>query len=343
MRKEKTSLATEIINHTISETKKVLSRYERIVCAISGGSDSDVMLDIVTKADPDKKVKYLYVVPGLEYDATKRHIAYLQIKYDIHIEVRYATNDIRSICKAKGQPFLSKHVSNMISRLQKHGFDFTDKPYEELKKEYPNCQNGIAWWCNENGTGSHFNIERCAGLKEFLIAFPPYFNISGDCCASKTGTMKEFIKENNIELNIYGVRLAEGGIRQTAYSTMFSKGKVDEFRPLLFFTDTVKAQYIKENNIRHSDCYTLYGLKRTGCIGCPCGRCVQQELAIVKEYEPELFDAANQVFSDSYLYLKMYKAFKKSGFVDAKDLEEYIRKNPTYVFEKEVYVQETLI
>ena len=34
-------------------------KYQKIVCSISGGSDSDVMLDIVWRCDKDNKVTYV--------------------------------------------------------------------------------------------------------------------------------------------------------------------------------------------------------------------------------------------------------------------------------------------
>lgn len=48
--------------------------FERIGCSISGGSDSDIMLDIVHKWDKDKKVRYFWFDTGLEYQATKDHL-----------------------------------------------------------------------------------------------------------------------------------------------------------------------------------------------------------------------------------------------------------------------------
>ena len=39
--------------------------YNVIVCSISGGSDSDILLDIVTKFDHNKKVRYVFFNTGL--------------------------------------------------------------------------------------------------------------------------------------------------------------------------------------------------------------------------------------------------------------------------------------
>ncbi|MBO7672424.1 phosphoadenosine phosphosulfate reductase family protein, partial [bacterium] len=69
--------ATSIINSI---------KYKSIICSISGGSDSDIILDICTKVDKNKKIKYVWFNTGLEYQATKDHLTYLEKKYDIEIK-----------------------------------------------------------------------------------------------------------------------------------------------------------------------------------------------------------------------------------------------------------------
>lgn len=67
----------------------VISRYQpfgNIACSISGGKDSDIVLDIVSKFDPDKRIHYVWFDTGLEYQATRDHLKYLEERYDIKIE-----------------------------------------------------------------------------------------------------------------------------------------------------------------------------------------------------------------------------------------------------------------
>lgn len=59
--------------------------YKKILCSISGGADSDVMLDIIWKCDIHNKVDYVWFDTGLEYQATKDHLKYLESKYGIEI------------------------------------------------------------------------------------------------------------------------------------------------------------------------------------------------------------------------------------------------------------------
>lgn len=60
--------------------------YKKIVCSVSGGADSDVMLDILHKVDKDHKVEYVWFDTGIEYQATKEHLKYLEDKYGIEIK-----------------------------------------------------------------------------------------------------------------------------------------------------------------------------------------------------------------------------------------------------------------
>ena len=157
-------------------------KYERIVCSISGGSDSDVMLDICTKCDKDNKIEYVWFDTGLEYQATKDHLRYLEKKYSIEIKSYKAIKPIPINCKKYGQPFLSKQVSEFMQRLQKHNFKWEDGTFDELLKEYPNCKSALEWWCGSKGSGSKFNITQNKWLKEFIIVIPPDFKISNVCC-----------------------------------------------------------------------------------------------------------------------------------------------------------------
>ena len=60
-------------------------KYKNILCSISGGSDSDIMLDIIWRCDKDNKITYVWFDTGIEYQKTKEHLLYLEEKYNITI------------------------------------------------------------------------------------------------------------------------------------------------------------------------------------------------------------------------------------------------------------------
>lgn len=306
--------------------------YENIVCSISGGSDSDVMLDICWRCDVDNKTKYLWFDTGLEYEATKEHLKELEKKYNIEIIKCKAIKSIPLSCKEYGQPFLSKRISSNISRLQNHGFQWENESFAVLlkkycewsdkKQDYIGCKAALMWWCNAYDDNSHFNISRNKWLKEFILANPPDFKISDKCCHyAKKNVASKYIKEHHVDLNMIGVRKFEGGQRSTAYKSCFdtNENKYDNYRPLFWYKNEDKMCYEEHYGIKHSNCYTEYGLNRTGCAGCPFGRDFEFELEVIKQYEPKLYKAVNHIFGDSYAYTRRYRDFCKQRNAELKN------------------------
>lgn len=206
----------EAIVKAFLKANSVINNYRRPYCSISGGKDSDIMLDIIYRVDHDKKVKYVWFDTGIEYQATKDHLVYLENKYNINIERIKAIKPIPLSCKEYGQPFVNKYVSEMIYRLQKHNFKWENKSFDELYKEYPKCKGALTWWTNNRDVGNYgysmFNINYNKYLKEFILQNPPWFAISSKCCDyAKKNVSRQYIKDNDIDLVIIGVRKAEGG------------------------------------------------------------------------------------------------------------------------------------
>lgn len=289
-------------------------KYENVMVSISGGADSDVMMDICSKIhDSDSSIRYVYFDTGLEYDATKKHIDYLKNKYDTDIHIFKPKKTIPFTCNHYGQPFLSKYVSEMISRLQRHNFKWEDESFDVLYEKYPKCKVALLWWTN-GSKSDMFNIRRNKGLKQFILSNPPWFKISNLCCKyAKKDIAHHVVKEFDCDLNVIGVRKYENGIRQAIYKNCFDE-KIDDcdvYRPLFWYTNQDKEEYEKFYNIKHSNCYSEYGLLRTGCAGCPFGRDFEIELDVIETFEPKLYKAVNNIFGDSYEYTRKYREFKE--------------------------------
>jgi len=306
-----------IIKDSLVITNAKIQRYNNILCSVSGGSDSDILVDLLQKCDASDKITYAFFDTGLEFKATKEHLNYLEQRYNIKIEKIRAIKTIPECCRTYGQPFLSKQVSEWMGRLQQHGFQWEDEDLATLIEKYPKCRAALRWWCNDFGSESNervssFNISYNKYLKEFILENPPQFKISNKCCYyAKKLVASRYKSEKNFELNIYGVRKSEGGARRNAYKTCFSEHKTgcDEFRPIFWYLMNTKKTYEQHYNIVHSKCYTEYGLKRTGCAGCPYGRNFEEELSTMKIYEPNLHKAVTNVFSESYEYTRKYKEY----------------------------------
>ena len=310
---------SEIILDSFVKANSIIndSKYKKIMCSISAGRDSCIMMDILYQVDRDKKIDYIWFDTGLEFQCMKDHLKYLESRYGIEIKRFKAVKPIPITCREIGQPFISKRVSNEIARLQRHNFKWEDKPYEELVKEYPNCQQALAWWCDKynGGTHSSFNIMRNIYLKEFLIANPPWFKISDKCCEySKKSTAHKSYKNGGYDLSCYGVRKLEGGTRSTAYQNCFSESYSGamEYRPLFWYSNDDIVEYEQRFDIKQSALYSEpWNLRRSGCSCCPYGKDFEHELELTALYEPNLFKGVNNIFGDSYKYTRMYREFQK--------------------------------
>lgn len=305
-----------IILETVDKARNLLMSHEKIMCSISGGWDSDIMLDLLIRCGGRSKVTFCFFDTGLEYEATKRHLQFLESTYGISIKTLKAKKSIPVCCKKYGVPFWSKYASEMIHRLQRNGFQWEDELFEILLHRYPKCKSALRWWCNKWGDNSRFNISWVPSLKEFMVKNPPTILISSSCCekAKKEPAHEEELY-GGYDLICTGVRKMEGGKRATGFHSCFDQkmGKADYYRPLFWWSDQDKEQYTQFFNITRSDCYDIWGMDRTGCSGCPFGKNFENELNLVQEFEPKRYKAINAIFGESYDYTRKFLAFRENA------------------------------
>lgn len=305
-----------VIRNALVKCYEVVHNHDKIVCSVSGGGDSDVMLDMLLRCGARGQTDFVFFNTGLEYQATLEHLKVLEDKYEITIERIRPPKSIPTCTKEYGIPFWSKYASDMIRRLQMHNFKWEDKPFEDLYREYPSCKSALRWWCNvHDGNTTQWSIERSPYLKEFLIENPPDFHISGMCCQyTKKTPIHRIIQNGKYDLSCVGIRKSEGGIRSMTYKSCFTEKAAigtDVFRPIFWLRDSDKEEYCAHYGVTHSKCYTEYGLTRTGCVGCPFGRNIDSELSTLSRYEPKLYKAAIAVFGKSYDYMQAYMEYRK--------------------------------
>lgn len=310
------------IQDTIGKIEnQILKEHTNIVVAISGGSDSDVLIDLFSQHKNTHNIRFVFFNTGLESKYTHEHLRYIEDKYNVVIEKVRATKPIPLAVKEHGIPFKSKRYSENMQRLINHGFDFKNdgnKSFEELVEKYTtpkfkkdgsrskkdnSCTSALQWWCQVNGETSRIKIG--TKIKNKIIENPPKFEISNKCCYyAKKLPMENWIKENkDVTLVVLGERKAEGGVRATnAKCYAVNQKGLHKYNPLLNWSDDCKAYYNETREVTNSKLYTVWGLKRSGCMGCIYARNYKQELELVQKYEPEMFKAIQNVFGESYKY-----------------------------------------
>lgn len=303
---------TQEIQATIYKTFDQIADSGKILCAVSGGYDSDIVIDLFVRCRGREKTDFVFYNTGLEYQATKDHLEYLEAQYGIKIRAIEPKKHIPTCVREYGVPFWSKYVSDMVSRLQAHNFQWEDGTVEELLQKYPRCQSALRWWCNEWGEGSRFNVSYTPGLKEFIQQTPPPMKISAMCCEkAKKEPGHTLENSGEYDLAVTGVRQSEGGKRATSYTSCFDRyGFLARFRPLFWWGDREKEMYRRHYGIVRSDCYEVWGMARTGCAGCPFGKAFEEELELVKVFEPNRYRAMLAVFGQSYDYTRKFLEFR---------------------------------
>lgn len=320
-----------------------LLQHPKAICSYSGGSDSDILIDLIERARrkiPDLNippVKYVFFNTGLEMKATKDHVKAVAEKYNVEIEeCRPKTNIVQS-SRIHGIPFVSKIMSNGLSEWQKKGVPLSiadeydqaeDKAAKrrELRERYPKCESLINFLCCCNKAGEprpniQIVINSSRYMRDFIAENPPDFKISAKCCDyCKKQTAHR--AQKGYDMIITGERMAEGGMRSVPRNAEFydnpnntmcfyeSSNSQFRFRPLYYVSDQDKAWYKEYYGLKYSDAYEVYGLTRTGCCGCPISHKAVEDLEKIKPYEPNVVKAAWNIFGKSYLYRQAYNEYK---------------------------------
>ena len=303
------------INNTMGKMAYYLENHNSTCVSVSGGADSDVIVHVIAIYFREylNKIHFVFANTGIEYRATLQHLKDLETKYDIKIEETRGM-PIPLAVKNYGVPFCSKKASDYLSRLQKHNFEWESGSFDELLNKYPRCKVGLRYWTNDWGDKSRFNIAWNKLLKEFLMLYKPSTKFSAQCCkVSKKDPLMKYQKAIGADLYITGERKSEGGARVGAHLSCFEKSHgMDHYMPLWFWDDETKNWYCEHEGIEHSDCYKFYGLKRTGCVGCPFAKSLWDELEIMKKYEPQCYKLCVNVFGESYKLRKKYENYKEA-------------------------------
>lgn len=271
---------------------------KKATASISGGKDSAIIYYLCKMArerEPSLDITFIHVNTGMELIASTKWIK----QHPDIISLRPTTSMVQHI-KLNGVPCVSKLKDEFISRWQRN----------------PESRSGVGakrilttgQYSDQAKTGTMAKLNK--HLISEIFEKGTDLKISGKCCQYlKKDPMILYNKENNIEVSITGMRKAEGGARSISMKSCFTTDKKGhtKLHPIYDWSNETVEDFIRVYDVRLSDAYTIYGMTRTGCVGCPYGLKVMEELAILQEHEPRSYTKAMLFFKDSYVLKGLIK------------------------------------
>lgn len=234
----------------IEKTKARLKEYieyfglNHVYISYSGGKDSEVLLDITRQLYPN--IKAVFINTGQEFPETIKQVL-LRKKQGYNIDIITPKMRYKDVIEKYGYPCISKEQAQYL---------------EEAKNTKSLKLKNIRL----NGKNGSYKISS----KWKYLLFED-IKISAKCCnILKKAPVKKYEKETNRH-PIVATMAEESQLRLNSYikngCNSFSE-KRSISRPLGFWREEDIWQYIKNNKLQISKCYTKYEMKRTGCYGC---------------------------------------------------------------------------
>lgn len=224
---------------------------KKYALSYSGGRDSHFLYWFIKNYLKDDKIKIVSVNTQLEHpEIRKRMYKYADIvllPFMKHAEIK----------KLHGSPCFSKFQDEYICRYQNGSRTF-------------NTMKTI------NGENSVFKLSNKARV--FLLNGKLH-KISHKCCVYlKKKPLKKYQKENGFK-PILGVRGVESKNRKYNFNKSLSKDGT--FTPIYDLSDEMLLLLEKKFHIPVPKIYNK--LSRTGCMGCPYGRNIKEELSLLSD------------------------------------------------------------
>ena len=289
----------------------------QIYLGFSGGKDSTVMAHLIKMAELPTDIPFVFANTGIELEATLRFVQ--EFDYP-NIHIVKPRKPFAQVLKENGKPALSKLKSEALSTYHKN--------IDNNPMQFSRVRQLVTGERERGGVKLGTPASQRLANKHYHFLHPDLgFQVSNRCCSYlKKYPFADFEKEHQMRGSFNGMRTAEGGTRSLMLTSCVrvDRKKGEEFyfsTPIFDWSNEVVDLFIKKYNIRLSDAYEKYGMVRTGCMGCPYGRNVEQELKILYDHEPNRYKATMFWLKDVYMnqmvecewdedYMEEYRAFE---------------------------------
>lgn len=198
-----------------------------VYVSFSGGKDSTVLVDIVTKMGYTN-IPLVFVDTGLEYPEIREFVS----GYGDRVTWLKPKKNFKQVIDEYGYPFISKEVADTVKGAKKGQRTRIEKLLGTNRMK--------------NGELSHFNKKKW----RFLLDAP--FEVDSYCCdVMKKSPTKHYEKQTGRK-PIIGQMACESRKRTDAWlhtSCNAFNGKRPQSNPIAFWTEQDVLRYIKQNNL----------------------------------------------------------------------------------------------
>ena len=260
--------------------------------SFSGGKDSTVLLALIKLCEevytiPPNAIPAVFSNTGIELGITYDFVKRVKAEYYPNVQIIHPIKPFAWVMEHEGKPIKSKMKSKDLH--QYHCGKRTDL---------------LLLLLGMSGTGK-LSAKHKLGDRDMHLMHDGFPIIP-----SKKKPFEKYAKENGMLGNMQGVRLAEGGARESAANVRLRtggklctwvKGGIIQKAPIIDWTDDDVEEFIEKYNVPLSDAYTKYGFKRTGCMACPYAREVDKDLEYLYFHEPNRYKASMFWLKDVYI------------------------------------------
>lgn len=267
--------------------------------SFSGGKDSTVLLALIKLCQEIYTVGDIPAVfsnTGIELGITVDFVRWVKENWYSNVQMVRPLKSFDQVLKEYGKPLKSKMKSK----------DFNQYHYGKRSDALL-----LLLLHGKCGTGK-FSQKHRIGDKDIHMLHDDFpIKASNKCCDwMKKKPFEQFAKENDLKGCLQGVRIAEGGARDSAAKTRVTHGGrlctwvkngIIQKAPIIDWSDEDVEEFIAKYNVPLSDAYTKYGFKRTGCMACPYAKNVDDDLKYLYDHEPNRYKAAMHWLKDVYI------------------------------------------
>lgn len=306
-----------ILTDRLDLIRKVIQQYgeENFYISFSGGKDSTIVHHLIDLAIPDNQIPRVFINTGIEYVDMVKHVKELA-KHDKRVVICNSGVHITKMLKKYGYPFKSKVHAHKVATYQNSGYCKTAKMYVEGIR--PNKERSSI---------------KCPKKLVYQFTKENKLKISDQCCYKlKKEVARRYQKENNKNISILGLRIAEGGARiHRKGCVVFDKNNnLNEFKPINPCTDEWCEWFIEQYEIKLCKLYySPFNFKRTGCAGCPFTFDLQDQLNIMEKLLPIDYKRSEYIWAPVYaeyrrLSYRLEKEYQTTIFDYIGDYDENI-------------------